>query len=395
MKKIVCTVLISLPAFFASAQVILTKAYTPQNGSYYFELANNGTTPLNLSCYTLVSYFKTTTDRGFYTITLPDQNLMANGTVTIGATEPSYQQGYSSHINLSLRSLFTEGLLQRHVLNTSNSSFINNTSLFNSSNFLNQLANTNEFDEHIVLLLNGTTLVDASFTVDASNNLSQFLKLLPNLSFTNSCGNLVTVRFGALQSMYASIFNRPNQTNDYGYFKEFEIRRNNATVQIAWQTAREQNNRGFEVERRIGTEPWTTVAYVASLAPDGNSSETLRYLYGDNTLLTGNVQYRLRQIDMNGRTTYSPVQSFNSLGMVDKVVVYPNPSPDGRINVAFGNVNSLRDVQVVDINGQLIQQWLSVNNTNQQINNLRRGNYILRVIDRQTGTVSSEKIIVQ
>jgi hypothetical protein len=75
--------------------------------------------------------------------------------------------------------------------------------------------------------------------------------------------------------------------------------------------------------------------------------------------------------------------------------VYPNPSPDGRINVAFGNVNSLRDVQIIDISGQLIQQWLSVNNTNQQINNLRRGNYIVRVIDRQTGTVSSEKIIVQ
>jgi hypothetical protein len=63
--------------------------------------------------------------------------------------------------------------------------------------------------------------------------------------------------------------------------------------------------------------------------------------------------------------------------------------------VAFGNVNSLRDVQIIDISGQLIQQWLSVNNTNQQINNLRRGNYIVRVIDRQTGTVSSEKIIVQ
>jgi hypothetical protein len=396
MKKILFTILISFFVFFADAQVILTKAYTPQNGAYYFELANNGTTPLNLSCYTLASYFKTTTDRGFYAITLPNQNLTANGVVTIGSAEPFYQNSYSSHINLSLKSLFAEGLLQRHVLNTTtNSSFINNTSLFNSSNFLNQLANTNEFDEHIVLLFNGNTLVDASFTVDANNNLSQFLKLLPNLSFTNSCGNLVTVRFGALQSMYATIFNRPNETNDYGYFKEFEIRRNNATVQIAWQTTREQNNRGFEIERRIGTEPWTTVAYVATLAPDGNSSETLRYLYGDNTLLAGNAQYRLRQIDMNGRTTYSPVQSLNSLGMVDKVVVYPNPSPDGRINVAFGNVNSLRDVQIIDISGQLIQQWLSVNNTNQQINNLRRGNYIVRVIDRQTGTVSSEKIIVQ
>ena len=198
-----------------------------------------------------------------------------------------------------------------------------------------------------------------------------------------------------MQSAYASIFNRPNQPNDYGYFKEFQIQRNNAIVQIAWQTAREQNNRGFEIERRSDNEPWTTVAYVATLAPTGNSSETLKYLYGDNTPLRGNLQYRLRQVDVNGRATYSPVRTINVLGEENKIVIYPNPSTDGRVNISFGNVNSLRDVQVLDINGQLIQQWLSINSNSQQLTNLRRGNYFVRVIDRQTGTMTSQKLIVQ
>jgi hypothetical protein len=187
----------------------------------------------------------------------------------------------------------------------------------------------------------------------------------------------------------------PTRNSQYGSFKEFEIRNNNAAAQIAWQTAREENNRGFEIQERIGNGPWIIVAYVASMAPDGNSSKTLNYLYGDNSLLKENVQYRIRQIDINGHSFYSSIQALNQLNAINKIVVYPNPSPDGTVNVVLGNANSFKDVQVMDINGQLIQQWLSVNSANQQINNLRKGNYIIRVIDRQTGGVSSEKIIVQ
>ena len=331
---------------------------------------------------------------GFYVINLPARNLSARGVLTLGTTYTS-TQGYSNGDALNLKNLFAEGLLQKFVINQSNSSFFNNTPLFTSDDFYNQLVNTTEFDDHIVLLFNGNILMDASFTVDANKNLSHFLNLLPNLSFSNTCGNLVTVRFGALQSLYATIFNRPNQSNEYGYFKEFEVRRNNALVQIAWQTIREQNNRGFEIERRTENRPWTTVAYVASMSQSGNGSETLNYLYGDNTLLKGNLQYRLKQIDINGRAYYSNVQTLNSLGEIDNVAVYPNPTTDGRVNIAFGSVNALRDIQVLDINGQLIQQRTSVNTITQQIDNLRRGNYIIRVIDRLTGTVSTEKLIVQ
>jgi len=394
MKKVLFILLICIFPFILRAQLKLNKAYTPPNGNYYFELANSSTTALALGCYTIISYYKATTDRGFYVITLPNKNLAANDILSLSSGASLYNN-HNINLHLSLRDLFSEGLLQKLVINENNNGFINNTSLINDFNFFNELSNSNEANDQIALLFNGNTLIDASFTVDADNNIPQFLKLLPNLSFTNSCGNLVTIRFGTLQATYASIFNRPNQPNDYGYFKEFQIQRNNAIVQIAWQTAREQNNRGFEIERRSDNEPWTTVAYVATLAPTGNSSETLKYLYGDNTPLRGNLQYRLRQVDINGRATYSPVRTINVLGEENKIVIYPNPSTDGRVNISFGNVNSLRDVQVLDINGQLIQQWLSINSNSQQLTNLRRGNYFVRVIDRQTGTMTSQKLIVQ
>jgi hypothetical protein len=75
-------------------------------------------------------------------------------------------------------------------------------------------------------------------------------------------------------------------------------------------------------------------------------------------------------------------------------VVFPNPSPDGRATIAFGNVNAMRDVQLIGPGGQVVRQWVSVNNNQQQLTDLRAGQYFVRVIDRQHGTVQTEKLIV-
>jgi hypothetical protein len=72
------------------------------------------------------------------------------------------------------------------------------------------------------------------------------------------------------QTTFTKTFNRQNELNEYGYFKEFEIRRNNASVQIAWQTKKAEKNRGFVIERRSGISTSTTIALIPSLAPEGN-----------------------------------------------------------------------------------------------------------------------------
>ena len=123
MKKILFAALISFTSFFTQAQIVLTRAYTPQNGAWYFELANNSTTSVNLGCYTLINYYNNYADRGFYVMSLPGQTLPGKGIVTIGTTDPAYQNSYGARINLSLKDLFAEGLLQRHVLDPDNNSF--------------------------------------------------------------------------------------------------------------------------------------------------------------------------------------------------------------------------------------------------------------------------------
>jgi hypothetical protein len=394
MKKLVLLLSITFASRFLYAQLILTKAYTPQNGTAYFELTNNNTTPVSLSCYSIVSYFNNPAEKGFSVINLPDESIAPNAVLTISG-EPTKNAKGTNLFNYNYQSLQGSGRIRKYFLNEHEDAFLNKNKPLYNSNLYPVNNQDNNSTDHLVLLMNGNTLVDASFALDGNKNIPAHFQNIPNLSFSNSCENQVSVRFNTLQSTYPNIFTRsPYERNEYGFFREFEIHKNTATVQIAWQTSKEENLRGFEIERRIDNKPWTTIAFVASRAPSGNNEQVLNYLYGDNTFLGDNTEYRLKQIDINGRSFYSAPRRMDVLENKE-VVLYPNPSVDGRVTVSLGKLNALRDIQVVDINGQLIQQWLSVNNTTQQINDLKRGNYIVRVIDHQTGTLTSEKLIVQ
>lgn len=77
-------------------------------------------------------------------------------------------------------------------------------------------------------------------------------------------------------------------------------------IRLTWKTISEQNNKGFEVQRSNAAGNWDVLGTVYSKAPDGNSSLPIEYSYTDNN--TGNSganTYRLKQIDLNGHSTYS------------------------------------------------------------------------------------------
>ena len=84
---------------------------------------------------------------------------------------------------------------------------------------------------------------------------------------------------------------------------------NRATLQ--WKTSSENNNYGFEVERRtishqqiaqssIGT--WQKIGFIQG---SGTSNAPKEYSFTDTKLTTGTYMYRLKQIDNNGAYKYS------------------------------------------------------------------------------------------
>ena len=56
-------------------------------------------------------------------------------------------------------------------------------------------------------------------------------------------------------------------------------------------------------------------------------------------------------------------------------------------------MSGTRDVSLTDMNGRLIRQWAGITNNNLEINNITSGYYSLRVINRETGEQSVEKVV--
>jgi hypothetical protein len=107
----------------------------------------------------------------------------------------------------------------------------------------------------------------------------------------------------------------------------FSATNTNDGVLLAWQTASELNNAGFEVQRRIekrgASGEWQVLGFVRGA---GTTTERQSYSFLDRTA-TGNVQYRLKQIDFDGQFEYSNTIEINA-GLPKTFVLeqnYPNP----------------------------------------------------------------------
>jgi hypothetical protein len=81
---------------------------------------------------------------------------------------------------------------------------------------------------------------------------------------------------------------------------------NGSSVTLNWQTATEVNNYGFEVERALTAlgMTWIKLGFVQG---HGNSNSPKSYSFEDTNPPVGKVQYRLKQIDFDGKYEYSDV----------------------------------------------------------------------------------------
>lgn len=76
-------------------------------------------------------------------------------------------------------------------------------------------------------------------------------------------------------------------------------------VLLKWTTATESNNYGFEIERteNKSDKEWVKAGFVKGA---GNSTSNINYSFTDRTPKGNKLIYRLKQIDYNGNSEYSP-----------------------------------------------------------------------------------------
>lgn len=174
--------------------------------------------------------------------------------------------------------------------------------------------------------------------------------------------------------------------------RTFTALRSKEKVQLKWETAAEQNNRGFYVQRNV-KGVWENRAFVFSAADDGNSSDLLAYAFNDVNTEKGVSQYRIQQVDLDGRATYSVIRAVRGEGQATKAVVYPNPSGDGRVNVVF-DTQGAKSVTVSDLSGRVVRRYPSAVNS-LQIEGLESGLYSIQITDLSSRASAVEKVIIK
>ncbi|HTI07456.1 MAG TPA: T9SS type A sorting domain-containing protein [Puia sp.] len=98
---------------------------------------------------------------------------------------------------------------------------------------------------------------------------------------------------------------------------------NNNSVELRWATASEDNSDYFDVQRSLNGTAWESLTEIKAA---GNSTNTLNYNTTDRANgITGDVDYRLRQVDLDGNSIYSGIQKV-TIGGNKQLHVFPSPA---------------------------------------------------------------------
>ena len=136
----------------------------------------------------------------------------------------------------------------------------------------------------------------------------------------------------------------------------FSAKRQGTAGVLRWITASEKDNANFVLE---SSTDGITFANLTRVLGHGTSTQVHNYEFTDLDIAryaSKTVYYRLRQVDTNGTSTYSPIRAL-SCGLRETrrpggLQVWPNPAQNGTLVQVKGEQGAA--VQVRDARGQLV-----------------------------------------
>ncbi len=156
----------------------------------------------------------------------------------------------------------------------------------------------------------------------------------------------------------------------------FRAEEESGQIKLEWATAVEDQNHQFVIERAQGQGAYQAID---SMAGAGNSNSVQRYSYTDRSNLQGSVRYRIRQIDIDGRFSYSQELLVHLSQTSASLRLYPNPATD-MVKIYGLMAGENYTVAIYDMRGQqLMQQRLQGTNT-LNLHQLPTGQYLLRIM---------------
>jgi hypothetical protein len=133
---------------------------------------------------------------------------------------------------------------------------------------------------------------------------------------------------------------------------------NKNEVKLSWAVNGEENNAGFDVERK-NKNAWEKIVFIAGR---GNSNLLTEYSFIDKNLNSGTYQYRLKQIDYNGNYKYYELSGEVVIGVpvTNKLNQnYPNPfNPTTTISFQLAKAGNVQ-LALYDLSGRMVMSMLN------------------------------------
>jgi len=178
-------------------------------------------------------------------------------------------------------------------------------------------------------------------------------------------------------------------------FTDLTAKKKDNDVILNWGTLTEINSSHFEIERADNGKDFNTK--IGTVTSAGNSNAIKNYSLVDKAPLKGMNYYRVKQVDMDGKFSYSNIAVINFERGNAHVTLYPNPAKH-TLNVEYTAIrNNKISVQVIDARGSVILQsnytaTIGKNIHSLNVSSLTKGVYMLKTIDTD-GNITVSKFI--
>ncbi len=155
-------------------------------------------------------------------------------------------------------------------------------------------------------------------------------------------------------------------------------------VYLHWQTAHEENTKSFEIEQSSNGRSFEKVG---ELKAYGNGNHI--YTYTTNKAIMGNVYFRLKMMDKDGKFTYAPIVLIKAGDVKGSFVLGANPVNDKLVINAINPSLLNTEAALINSVGVVVKRFV-LNGASQTVGvgNLPAGSYYLRT---QQG---SERVVI-
>lgn len=133
-------------------------------------------------------------------------------------------------------------------------------------------------------------------------------------------------------------------------FTSIKATKKNKDILVKWTIENETNMKQYEVERSSDGIHFAKAAMIVA-----TNQKAVDYNWMDQNASTGYNYYRIKSIDINGQTLFTPVVKVLAATTVPGITIYPNPITNGMVNLYFTNQpRGIYHASIINSSGQVI-----------------------------------------